>query len=288
MSTYSTATVEADGAKVFYRYAGSESAPVILLLHGFPSSSHQFRNLIPLLAKSYRVIAPDFPGFGFTEVPTGRNYQYSFANIAKTVEAFVDALELTKFAIYIFDYGAPVGLRLALSRPELIAAIFTQNGNAYEEGLGDSWAPIQKYWVTGAQPDRDGIRPFLTLEGTKSQYVDGSPHPAAIQPEAYYLDQALMDRAGNKEIQLDLFYDYRNNVALYPKFHEYFRASGVPVLAVWGKNDGFFIPPGAEAFARDVKKFELHFLDASHFALETNEDKIARYIETFIQKYGIF
>jgi pimeloyl-ACP methyl ester carboxylesterase len=288
MSTYSISNVEVDGVSVFYRHAGSESSPVMLLLHGFPSSSHQFRNLIPLLAQSYRVIAPDFPGFGFTVVPDGIRYQYTFANIAKTVEAFVDALKLRKFAIYIFDYGAPVGLRLALNRPELITAIFSQNGNAYEEGLGASWAPIQKYWASGSQEDRDAIRPFLTLDGTKSQYVEGSPNPNAIQPEAYYLDQALLDRPGNKEIQLDLFYDYRTNVALYPSFHEYFRASDVPVLAVWGKNDGFFIPPGAAAFARDVKTFELHFLDASHFALETNEKKIAEYIDAFIKKYNIF
>ncbi|KAK9773099.1 hypothetical protein AB5N19_05804 [Seiridium cardinale] len=287
MSLTSVSTINADGVKVFYRHTGAESSPAILLLHGFPSSSHQFRNLIPLLSKSYRVIAPDFPGFGFTEVPKERKYEYTFANIARTIEAFVDVLKLTKFAVYIFDYGAPVGLRLALRRPELIAAIISQNGNAYEEGLGDSWKPIQKYWASGAQEDRDGIRPFLTLEGTRSQYVDGSPHPDKIQPEAYFLDQALLDRPGNKEIQLDLFYDYRNNVALYTKFHEYFRASAVPVLAVWGKNDGFFIPPGAEAFSRDVERFEYHLLDASHFALETNEVEISGYIRSFVDKLDL-
>lgn len=274
--------VKADGVNVFYRHAGSNSAPVILFLHGFPTSSHQFRNLIPLLSKSYRVVAPDFPGFGFTEVPADRKYGYTFAGIAKTVEAFVDVLQLNKFAIYIFDYGAPVGLRLALNRPELITAIITQNGNAYEEGLGDSWAPIQTYWSSGKTEDRDAIRAALTLGGTRSQYVDGSPHPERIQPEAYHLDQALLNRPGNKDIQLDLFYDYRTNVALYSEFHTYFRTSKVPVLAVWGKNDGWFIPSGAEAFARDVADFELHFLDASHFALETNEEEIAGYIRIFL------
>lgn len=288
MSSTSVARVEVDGLEVFYRHAGSDSSPVILLLHGFPSSSHQFRNLIPLLAQSYRVIAPDLPGFGFTRVPEERKYEYTFANIAETIEAFVDSLKLVKFAVYIFDYGAPVGLRLALKRPELVAAIVTQNGNAYEEGLGPSWGPIQKYWASGSQTDRDLVRPFLTLEGTKSQYIDGSPNPGRIQPEAYYLDQALLDRPGNKDIQLDLFYDYRNNITLYPSFHEYFRTSGVPVLAVWGKNDGFFTPPGAEAYARDVKHFELHFLDASHFALETNETEMAGYIHEFLKKENVF
>lgn len=286
MPPYSIATVEADGVEVFYRSAGAESAPVILLLHGFPSSSFQYRNLIPLLAKTYRVIAPDFPGFGFTEIPTERNYEYTFANIAKTLEAFVDTLALKRFAIYIFDYGAPVGLRLALSRPDAVAAIVSQNGNAYVEGLGANWAPIQKYWASGSPQDRDALRPFLTLAGTKSQYVDGSPRPEKIQPESYHLDQALLDQPGNKEIQLNLLYDYRNNVSLYPKIQQYFRESGVPILATWGKNDGFFIPPGAEAFARDVQTFELHFLDASHFALETNEVEIAGYINEFLKKNG--
>lgn len=288
MSSTSISTINADGIEVFYRHVGATTSSVILLLHGFPSSSHQFRNLIPILATTHRVIAPDFPGFGFTKVPTGRNYEYTFDNISKTIEAFVDALKLGKFSIYIFDYGAPVGLRLALRRPELIEAIISQNGNAYESGLGSSWAPIQKYWLSGTGEDRDAIRPFLTLEGTRSQYVDGSPHPEKIQPETYYLDQALLDRQGNKEIQLDLFYDYRNNVALYPEFHNYFRASGVPILAVWGKNDGFFIPPGAEAFASDVENFELHFLDASHFALETNEVEIGGYIINFLRRHLSF
>ncbi|KAI0004399.1 alpha/beta-hydrolase [Xylariaceae sp. FL0662B] len=286
MSPVSVSTVAADGVKIFYRHAGKETAPVILLLHGFPTSSFMFRNLIPLLATSYRVIAPDLPGFGFTEVPAERSYKYAFANLAKTTEAFVDALNIKRFAVYIFDYGAPTGLRLALNRPDAVSAIITQNGNAYVEGFGeDFWAPIRSYWASGSTADRDALRPALTFEPTKLQYVQGSPHPDLIQPESYHLDQALMERPGNKEIQLDLFYDYRTNAELYPEFQEYFRSSGVPVLAVWGKNDLIFVPAGAKAFERDAKTFELHLLDAGHFALETNEVEIASLIDGFLKKY---
>ncbi|KAI6088556.1 Alpha/Beta hydrolase protein [Hypoxylon rubiginosum] len=282
----SVSNVKADGIDVFYRHAGPKDAPVILLLHGFPSSSFMFRNLIPLLAElGYRVIALDLPGYGFTEVPAERGYHYTFANFAKTTEAFLDALEIKRFAVYIFDYGAPTGLRVALDRPNDITAIITQNGNAYTEGFGEEfWAPIKKYWESGSVEDRDALRPFLTLDVTKGQYVNGSPHPSLIQPETYYLDQALMDRPGNKEVQLDMLYDYRTNVPLYTKFHEYFRSSGVPILAVWGKNDTIFIPPGAEAFRRDAKHFELHFLDAGHFALETNEIEMADLINKFLKR----
>lgn len=288
MSLYNIDSVDVDGVNVFYRYAGNETAPVILLLHGFPSSSAMFRHLMPLLAMTYFVIAPDFPGFGFTQVPAEKNYTYSFANLTETVEGFVDALHLDRFSMYIFDYGAPVGLRLALNRPQAVSAIFSQNGNAYIEGLGGAWNQTKQYWATGSEADRDALRSFLTLNATKDQYLLGSPHPNKIQPETYYLDQALLDREGLKEIQLDLIYDYRTNVDLYPKFQEYFRSSGVPVLAVWGKNDQFFIPPGAEAFARDVKNFELHYLEAGHFALETNEVEMAGYIDGFIKKNHIY
>jgi pimeloyl-ACP methyl ester carboxylesterase len=284
----SVGTVFADGINIFYRYAGDEKAPPILLLHGFPASSFMFRNLIPLLAKSYRVIAPDLPGFGFTEVPVELKYEYTFENIAKTTEAFIDTLKLKRFAMYIFDYGAPTGLRLALNRPDAVAAIISQNGNAYVEGLGDAWQPIKNYWATGKQKDRNALRGLLTLDVTKSQYVTGSPHPNKIQPEAYYLDQALLDRPENQKVQLDLFFDYRKNIELYPKFQDYFQASDVPVLAVWGKNDFFFIPPGAEAFAKHVKKFELHFLDAGHFALETNEVEMNGFIDGFLKKHAVF
>lgn len=282
-------TVQADGVNILYRAAGPELAPIILLLHGYPASSFMFRNLIPLLATSYRVIAPDLPGFGFTEVPEARNYQYTFANLATTIEAFLDVLDITNFAVYIFDYGAPVGLRLALNRPEAVFAIVTQNGNAYVEGLGeDFWAPVQKYWESGSLEDRNALRPSLLLNATKTQYVHGSPHTERIPPETYHLDQALMDRPGNKDIQLDLYYDYRTNVELYPKFQEYFRSSNVPILAAWGKNDIIFIPAGAEAFKKDVTRLELKWLDSGHFALETNERVMAGYIDEFLKKYDVF
>lgn len=289
-SIATTSYVAVDGANIFYRQSGPSdpAAPTILLLHGFPSSSHQFRNLIPLLAaRGYRVIAPDLPGFGFTTVPS--TYTYSFASLASTIDGFVAALGLSRFAIYIFDYGAPTGLRLALRHPEQVVAIVSQNGNAYEEGFGaEFWAPLRKYWASGAEEDRDALRSALEIGVTKWQYAGGSPHPDRIQPEAYYLDQALMDREGNKEIQLDLFYDYRNNIKLYPAFHDYFRTSGVPVLAIWGKNDTIFIPPGAEAFKRDVEKVEVRFVDAGHFALETNEREFAEAMHAFFEKFKVF
>lgn len=280
------ANIQADGVNIFYRHAGREDAPTVVLLHGYPSSSHMFRNLIPRLATTYRVISPDLPGFGFTDVPQTRNYEYTFANLTKTFSSFVDALGLKRFAIYIFDYGAPVGLRFALERPEAIAAIITQNGNAYSEGFGSAfWEPIMKYWAFGGADDREALRGATELDATKWQYTDGAPDPSAIPPETYHLDQALIDRPGNADIQLDLFYDYRTNVAYYPKFQEYFRTSGVPVLAIWGKHDTIFIPPGAEAYKRDVEKLELQWLDGGHFALETNEEEVAKRIEDFFTKY---
>lgn len=286
----STAFVEANGAQVFYRKAGPSSAdaPTVLLLHGFPSSSHQFRNLMPLLAaKGYRVLAPDLPGFGFTTVPD--NYVHSFDNLGTTIDAFASALSLQKYAIYIFDYGAPTGLRLALKNPEKVVAIISQNGNAYDEGLGaEFWAPVRKYWASGADEDRNALRGLLESDATKWQYTYGSPNADKVQPEAYALDQALMDRVGNKDVQLDLFYDYRNNVALYPKFQEYLRTSKVPVLAIWGKNDVIFVPPGAEAFRRDVEKLEVKLLDAGHFAIETNEEEFAASIVSFFERFQVF
>ncbi|KAI1750266.1 alpha/beta-hydrolase [Xylaria castorea] len=285
MDSLTVNNVTVDGINIFYREAGAHDAPVILLLHGFPSSSFMFRHLIPLLAISYRVIAPDLPGFGFTEVPTGLDYQYTFGNLADTIGSFLDILVIKRFAVYIFDYGAPTGLRLALNRPESVSAIISQNGNAYVEGFGQGfWAPLMKYWASGSAADREALLSALTFNSTKSQYVDGSPHPNKIEPETYHLDQALLERPGNKDIQLDLFYDYRTNVDLYPKFQEYFRVSAVPVLAIWGKNDVIFIPPGAEAFKRDVKHLDLHFLDSGHFALETNEVEVAERIDHFLKK----
>jgi pimeloyl-ACP methyl ester carboxylesterase len=269
-------TVEADGVRVFYREGGPAVAPVLLLLHGYPTSSHMFRELIPRMATSYRVIAPDLPGFGFTTVPAERNYKYSFDALARTAEAFVDALGLKKYALYIFDYGAPVGLRLAVAHPERVTAIVSQNGNAYEEGLGDAWDPIRRYWATPSAENREALRrAVLTLEGTRWQYTHGVANPEMVAPESYTLDQALLERPGNTEIQLDLFLDYASNLKLYPRFQAYFREFKPPLLAIWGKNDPFFIPAGAEAYRRDNPNATVKFLDTGHFALETHVQEIA-------------
>lgn len=269
---------------MFYREAGPADAPVLLLLHGFPSSSHMFRDLMPLLADRYRVIAPDLPGFGFTVVPPQRHYVYTFDNLASTMEAFVDALGLRKYALYVFDYGAPTGFRLAAAHPERVTALVSQNGNAYLEGLGDAWAPIKAYWNDASVENRDALRDALTLEGTKWQYVHGVVDAASVAPEAYYLDAALMQRPGNADIQLDLFLDYANNLTLYPVFQQFFRSTQLPTLVIWGKNDPFFIPPGAEAFRRDNPNAEVHLLDTGHFALETHVDTIAAGIRRLLAR----
>ena len=271
-----------DGRKIFYRQAGPVAAPAILLLHGFPTSSHMFRNLIPSLAENYRVIAPDLPGFGFSDAPDRKHFRYSFENLAKVIDGFVQEIGLNRFAIYVFDYGAPVGLRLALARPERVTAIISQNGNAYEEGLSEGWNPIQRYWKEPTPQNREALRDFLRPEATKWQYVHGVQDETQIPPEAYTLDSALLARPGNDEIQLDLFLDYASNVALYPKFQEYFRTRQVPTLAVWGKNDPFFLPPGAEAFKRDNRKAEVRFYETGHFALETHHGEIAGAIRDFL------
>ena len=274
--------IQADGINVFYREAGPANAPVVLLLHGFPTSSFMFRELIPRLADRYRVIAPDLPGFGFTEVPAERNYTYTFDNLAKTIEAFTDALQLKRYALYIFDYGAPTGIRLAMAHPERVTAIVSQNGNAYEEGLGDSWAPIQRYWRDPSSANREAIRPALTLAGMKHEYSVGIPDPSQIAPESYTLDAALLARPGNVDIQLDLFLDYANNVKLYPAFQAYFRKSKPPLLAIWGKHDTYFIPAGAEAFRRDIPNAQVQFLDTGHFATETHVVEIAASMRQFL------
>jgi pimeloyl-ACP methyl ester carboxylesterase len=274
--------IEADGVRVFYREAGDPNAPVVLLLHGFPSSSFQYRELIPRLADRYRVIAPDLPGFGFTEVPAERKYVYTFDALAKTIEAFTDALHLAKYALYIFDYGAPTGIRLAMAHPERVTAIVSQNGNAYEEGLGDAWAPIRRYWSDPSAENRNMIRGALTAEGMRREYSVGMPSSDVVAPESYTLDAALLARPGNVDIQLDLFLDYANNVKLYPKFQEYFRTSKPPLLAIWGKNDLYFIPPGAEAFRRDIPNATVQFLDTGHFALETHLEEIATAMRAFL------
>src|SRR5277367_512755 len=276
--------IEADGVTVFYREAGLSDAPVVLLLHGFPTSSFQYRELIPRLADRYRVIAPDLPGFGFTEVPAERGYQYTFDSLAKTIFAFTQALKLTRYAMYVFDYGAPTGFRMAMARPERVTAIVSQNGNAYEEGLGDAWQPIQRYWREPTLEHRNAIRAGLTLEGMRHEYTVGIPNPSVIKPEGYTLDAALLARPGNVDIQLDLFLDYANNVKLYPKFQEYFRLAQPPLLAVWGKFDPYFIPAGAEAFLRDNPNATVKFLPTGHFALETHLEEVASAMREFLQK----
>ncbi|EED24359.1 alpha/beta hydrolase, putative [Talaromyces stipitatus ATCC 10500] len=283
MSTTLLNTLELPTSKtsIFYREAGDKSAPVILLLHGFPSSSHQFGNLIPILATKYRVSAPDLPGFGFTEVKT-KISNIPFDNLATTILEFLDTLSIEKF-VYIFDYGAPTGLRLALARPQGVQAIITQNGNAYEDGLGEFWDQIRELWNTNNDPKvRSKLASgLLSLEATKWQYEEGTQKSRVVAPESYILDYALMQRPGNSDIQIDLFWDYRTNLPLYPQFHEYFQKSQVPLLAAWGKNDQIFIAPGAEAFKRDLPNAEVHFLDAGHFAVETETVEIGSLILKF-------
>jgi len=280
MIRYKQATV--DGNKIFYREAGTATAPNLLLLHGFPTSSHMFRNLIPALADRYHLVAPDLPGFGFSDAPDRKSFRYAFENLAKAIDSFTQSIGLQHYAIYVFDYGAPVGLRLALAHPERITAIVSQNGNAYVEGLSEGWNPIQKYWKEPNEANRTALRDFLKPEATKWQYTHGVQDASLVAPEAYELDSTLLARRGNDEIQLDLFLDYASNVALYPKFQEYFRAKQPPVLAVWGKNDPFFLPPGADAFKRDIPSAEVHFYDTGHFALETHHKEIGEAIREFL------
>jgi pimeloyl-ACP methyl ester carboxylesterase len=275
--------VEVGEVSVFYREAGDPERPAILLLHGFPTSSHQFRDLIPRLADRYHVVAPDLPGFGFTTVAEG--FDYSFAKLAEVMAAFTDTIGLTRYAIYVFDYGAPVGLRLALARPDAVTAIISQNGNAYEEGLSDGWAPTRAYWADPSQANRETMRAMLTLETTRWQYTHGAPDETQVAPEAYWLDYALMSRPGNDDIQLKLIADYVSNVALYPRIHDYFRTRKPPLLAVWGAGDPFFLPAGAEAFRRDLPEAEVHFLDAGHFALETHGREIAGLMRDFLDRH---
>src|ERR1700756_4632404 len=282
MTTYQQAAV--DSSRIFYREAGPKDRPTILLLHGFPTSSHMFRDLIPALADRYHVVAPDLPGFGFSDATDRKRFRYTFENLAKVIDSFTQTIGLDRFAIYVFDYGAPVGLRLALAHPDRITAIISQNGNAYEEGLSQGWNPIQKYWKEPTAENRAALRDFLTPEATKSQYLYGVEDETLVAPEAYTLDSALLARPGNDEIQLDLFLDYASNVALYPKFQEYFRANRPPLLAVWGKNDPFFLPPGAEAFKRDNPNAEVHFYNTGHFALETHHREIADTIREFLNR----
>lgn len=277
-------TIDVDGLNVFYRESGPADAPAILLLHGFPSASHMFRDLIPLLSRHFRVVAPDLPGFGQTDMPSRDAFNYTFDALAGVIDRFTEKVGLTRFAMYVFDYGAPVGWRLALKHPERIAAIVTQNGNAYEEGLSDGWQPIQAYWRDPSAENRSALRAMLAPQTTSFQYLHGVADPSLVSPDGRSLDDHYLARPGADEIQLDLFRDYATNVALYPAFHAYLREHRPPLLAVWGRNDPFFLPAGAEAFARDVPDADIRFFDTGHFALETHAADIGTAIIEFLAK----
>ena len=278
-------TVDVDGLKLFYREAGDASRPTVLLLHGFPSASHMFRDLIPELADHYHVVAPDLPGFGMTEQPARDQFGYNFENITNVVDRFTEVLGLDKFAIYVFDYGAPVGFRLAVKHPERITAIVTQNGNTYVEGVSDAFAPVMAYWNEPTQANRDALRGFLAPETTLFQYTHGVDDPSKVSPDGRNLDDFYLARPGNDEIQLDLLLDYQTNVALYDTIQAYLREHQPPVLAIWGRNDPFFIPPGAEAFKRDVPAADVRFVDSGHFALETHAVEIGAAMRAFLAKH---
>jgi pimeloyl-ACP methyl ester carboxylesterase len=278
-------TIDVDGLEIFYRSAGNRDAPTILLLHGFPSASHMFRDLIPELAESYHVVAPDLPGFGMTEQPARNAFNYTFETIANVIDRFTEVLGLAKFAVYVFDYGAPIGFRLAVMHPERISAIVTQNGNTYLEGVSDAFAPVQAYWKEPTQANRDALRGFLAPQTTLFQYTHGVADPSLVSPDGRNLDDFYLARPGNAEIQLDLLLDYQSNVALYDTIQAYLRQHQPPVLAVWGKNDPFFIPPGAEAFKRDVPSAEVRFVDSGHFALETHAREIGAAMRAFLVKH---
>jgi pimeloyl-ACP methyl ester carboxylesterase len=279
MTNVSYRTINVDGVKVFYREAGSPDKPKLLLLHGFPSSGHMFRDLIPLLADRYHIIAPDLPGFGQSDLP-GRGH--SFDSIAETIDRFTEIVGFDRYAVYVFDYGAPTGFRLAVKHPERITAIISQNGNAYEEGLSEGWNPIQAYWQDASEENRNALKPFLEPESIAWQYTHGAPDIAKVSPDGYSLDSFYMTRPGAVDVQLDLFGDYKSNVALYPAFQTYFRTHKPRFLAVWGQNDPFFLPPGAEAFRRDIPDATVKFFDTGHFALETHAVEIAVAIRDFL------
>jgi pimeloyl-ACP methyl ester carboxylesterase len=281
MATISYRTVEVDSLKVFYREAGVPNAPKLLLLHGFPSAGHMFRDLIPLLADRFHIIAPDLPGFGQSDMPDRARFKYTFDNIARVIDRFTEKVGFDRFAIYVFDYGAPTGFRLAAWHPERISAIISQNGNAYEEGLSDGWTPIRAYWEDPSTANRNALRAFLSPETTRWQYTHGVPDASRVSPDGMSLDDFYLARPGADEVQLDLFGDYKSNVALYPKFQDYFRTHKPPFLAVWGKHDPFFLPPGANAFKRDIPRADIRFFDTGHFALETHAGPIASAIREF-------
>jgi pimeloyl-ACP methyl ester carboxylesterase len=275
-------TAEVDGLTIFYREAGAADAPTLLLLHGFPSASHMFRELIPLLADRFHIVAPDLPGFGKSDMPARGDFDYTFDHLADVIDRLTEVLGLDRFAVYVFDYGAPVGFRIAAAHPERIAAIISQNGNAYAEGLSDGWGPLQAYWKEPSQANREGVRRLVEPEATVWQYTYGVPDPTRVSPDGYGLDNFYLARPGADEIQLDLILDYASNVALDPAFQEYFRTSRPPLLAVWGSNDPFFLPAGAEAFKRDLPDADVRFVPTGHFALETHVAEIAAAIHEFL------
>ena len=276
-------TADVDGLKIFYREAGSPDAPKLLLLHGFPTSSHMFRELIPLLADSFHIVAPDLPGFGQSDMPSREKFAYTFDHIAEVIDRFTEVIGLKRFAIYVFDYGAPTGFRIAAKHPERITAIISQNGNAYEEGLSDGWNPIRAYWQDASEKNRAALRAFLKPETTVWQYTHGVSDAARVSPDGHSLDNFYLARPGADEVQLDLFGDYKSNVALYPAFQAYFRKHKPRLLAAWGRNDPFFLPAGAEAFARDIPNAAVRFFDTGHFALETHASEIAAAIRDFLE-----
>ena len=275
-------TAEVDGLSVFYREAGAPDAPTVLLLHGFPSSSHMFRDLIPLLADEFHLVAPDLPSFGKSDMPKPDKFDYTFDHLADVIDRFTEVLGLDRFAIYVFDYGAPVGFRIAARHPDRITAIISQNGNAYTDGLSDGWAPVQAYWKDPSPANREAVRSMVQPETTIWQYTHGVPDVTMVSPDGYGLDNFYLARPGADEIQLDLLLNYASNVALYPAWQEYFRTSRPPLLAVWGSNDPFFTPPGAEAFKRDIPGADVRFVPTGHFALETHADEIAKAIIGFL------
>jgi pimeloyl-ACP methyl ester carboxylesterase len=275
-------STEVNGLKVFYREAGRPDAPKLLLLHGYPSAGHMFRDLMPQLADRFHVIAPDLLGFGQSDMPSRDSFSYTFEALTDVIEGFTDAVGLDRYALYVFDYGAPVGFRLAVRQPERVTAIVSQNGNAYEEGLSGGWDPIKAYWSEPTEANRDAIRLMVKPETTVWQYTHGVPDPASVSPDGYTLDNHYLTRPGADEIQLDLFLDYASNVDLYPQFQDYFRTHQPPMLAIWGQNDPFFLPAGAEAFKRDIPDVDVRLLDTGHFALETHAGEIASAIRGFI------
>jgi len=284
MPTIRYRTADVDGLNVFYREAGTGVAPKLLLLHGFPSASHMFRDLIPLLADRFHIVAPDLPGFGRSDMPSRTDFKYTFDNLADVIDRFTQIIGFDKFAVYVFDYGAPTGFRLAVKHPERVTAMISQNGNAYEEGLSEGWNPIRAYWRDASEANRKALRDLLKPETTYWQYTHGVPDTLQVSPDGYSLDNFYLARPGADEVQLDLFGDYKSNVALYPAFQNYFRTRKPPFLAVWGKNDPFFLPPGAEAFKRDIPNATVRFLDTGHFALETHAQEIADEIRTFLRR----